>query len=132
MNPLACDKARSNSDVINAWLASAREVGVEDGYRGKRVAPRFTWSAPVMVEVLGTRRPGEAAYAYASDISAGGMGLRCRQPVGVFQRLRVTLDETGENLCGQVRHCTRTATGYLIGIEFEPATDEPAALRKSA
>lgn len=132
MHAQAYNRSRTDVDILTEWLASARRTGVEDSYRGKRAHPRVTWPAPITVEVLNTTGAAAPAYAYACNISEGGMGLRCRQPVEVFTRVRVTLDETGESLCGQVRHCTTTATGFVIGIQFELDTDDTAKLRKSA
>jgi hypothetical protein len=123
---------RADQDVLADWLASARETGVEDHYLGKRSYPRVTWCEPITVEALDGREATDSFFAYANDISAGGMGIRCRERVEVFSHIRVTLDETRESLCGQVRHCTPTPTGFLIGIEFELGADEPAAMRKSA
>lgn len=118
MQARVCVSGRTDSHVLATWLARAREAGgVEDTYLGKRLHPRTTWCAPVTVREL--KPDGGVQYAYVCDISYGGLGLRCRGPVEVFSRISVTLDETGEVLCGQVRHCTETVCGYVVGISFE-------------
>ena len=132
MHAQAYNQLRTDVDILAEWLDSARRSGVEDPYRGKRARPWVTWPAPITVEVLNAAGAAAPAYAYTYNISEGGMGLRYRQPVEVFTRIRVTLDETGESLYGQVRHCTPTPTGFVIGIQFELDANDTTALRKSA
>ncbi len=132
MQALPQNQIRTDQDILADWLARAGEDGVEDLYRGKRAHPRVTWQAPVSIEFPDSSESAGAAFAYASDVSQGGMSVRCRQEAEVFSRMCVTLDETGESLYGKVRHCTRTTTGFVIGIEFQLGSAEQVALRKSA
>lgn len=121
------------SDTIDRWLDDARETGTADAYAGKRRWVRYQWEAPVTVSVIGGKRGQPPQYAYTRDISRGGIGFKCRQKVAPMSMIRVMRDDTGETLCGRVRHCTSTVNGYLIGLEFEAdpqASTEP--LRRSA
>ena len=132
MHTTACNVARTDLEILETWLTAAREEGLADTYAGKRAHPRMIWVVPATLEILDPDRPAAPAYIYTSDISRGGMGLRCRQPVELFAQVRITLDETGESLCGQVRHCTPIPTGFIVGIEFELQDGETLMLRKSA
>ena len=109
------------------WLSEARRTGVADSYTGKRREPRCSWDVQVTIDVLGDREPGESYYANSRDISARGMGLRCRRPVPTHALVRITIDETGESAVARVAQCTRGICDYHIGVEFIRETGSASA-----
>lgn len=60
------------------------------------------------------------------NLSANGLGMRCRQPVPVNTRIAVAIHQPELSCYGDavIRHCTRSQVGYLIGMEFVFATEE--------
>ncbi|HUU81988.1 MAG TPA: PilZ domain-containing protein [Phycisphaerae bacterium] len=119
-------------NTVDCWLEEARETGRADAYAGKRRWVRYTWQVPVTVKVLHAADTHPPQYAYTRDISRGGLGLKCRQPIEHLSLVRIMRDDTGETITGRVRYCTKTITGFVIGIEFEAEPVSPDALRLSA
>lgn len=112
------------------WLAEAQLTGDSDNYAGKRRQPRTTWDVQVTIEILEDGEPTETYYANARDISAGGMGMRCRKAVPDHAQVRITVDETGESVPARATQCTQGICDYHIGVEFVPeaqASSTPAA-----
>ena len=126
---------RTDTQTVQYWLLSAQATGQRDTYPGKRRRPRFTWHVPITLEVLDASVLGRSVRAHCAmsrDISDGGMGLRCRQPVPVMALVCITLDETQETVYGRVRHCTGSLGGFLVGVEFVFGGASAAARRRSA
>ncbi|MFQ5490043.1 MAG: PilZ domain-containing protein [Phycisphaerae bacterium] len=118
--------------TLKSWLAGARESGEEDRYAGKRSTPRIVWNESVIVEVVGKRTDGPRIYGFTRDVSAGGIGLRCRERLEPGKPVRITLEATGETLCGRIRYCSEVLGAFLVGVEFELRTDQQATLRRTA
>jgi c-di-GMP-binding flagellar brake protein YcgR len=113
------------------WLASAKRTGQGDTYAGKRRHARYTWVNPVTIEVMEGQHAGRAYYATTRDISAGGIGTRCRHRLDVMTLVCV-IDEDGEAVFGRVRHCGEVLGAFLIGVEFADIPIPACLTRKSA
>lgn len=118
--------------TLKRWLAAAHENGSEDSYSGKRTTPRIGWKESVTLEVMAKAKNGLKIYGFVRDISAGGMGLRFRQRVAPGSYVRITLDSSGETLCGRVRHCCDVLGAFVVGVEFEMRAQPQATLRLTA
>ena len=118
--------------TVEQWLAEARLEGREDTYAGKRRYPRVTWHVPVILDGLDGERAGECYYATTKDLSAGGMGFRCRQPVPVRSLVRVMSEIDGQSVYAKVMHCTETVGACFIGVEFQPQEQIDRATRECA
>ncbi len=60
---------------------------------------------------------GAATWGMSVDISAGGIGLECNDPLDV-NYLRVTIQEDAVSYIAVVRHRRETGTGWFFGVEF--------------
>jgi hypothetical protein len=104
-----------------AELLSARQVAATAIHApGQRRSER--WPFPGTVEVwLPDECYGERhVLATLHNLSAGGLAMRSRRPIPTDTRLSFALHQPELSVYGTglVRHCTRAAIGYLIGIEF--------------
>jgi hypothetical protein len=94
---------------------------------GKRTEER--WPFPGTVEVwLPDECYGERhILATLHNLSAHGLAMRTRRPIQSTTRVSLALHQPELSCYGHgiVRHCTRAAVGYLVGIEFhfEAETD---------
>lgn len=94
---------------------------------GKRTEER--WPFPGTVEVwLPDECYGERhILATLHNLSAHGLAMRTRRPIPSATRVSLALHQPELSCYGHgiVRHCTRAAVGYLVGIEFhfEAETD---------
>lgn len=130
---LATDNLQAIDEATrNRWVTAARVDGVEDNYAGKRAHPRTSWKSAVRVEALGRGAAPRPVYGYTRDISAGGVGLKCHERIKPCTKVQITLEDTGECLCGVVRHCSEGVGSFLIGVEFEFRYPEPTRMLKSA
>jgi len=119
--------------VVRQWLAEAHVLGEESEYAGKRRHPRVAWQMPITVDILDGASAGESYYATSKDISEGGMGFRCRRAVPVWSCVRVTCDDDGQYVHGQVMHCTETVGGFIVGMQFQWERDNSnRSIRRSA
>jgi PilZ domain len=88
------------------------------------------WPFPGTVEVwLPDDCYGERhLLATLHNLSAGGLAMRTRRPIPTDTRLSLAIHQPELSCYGHahVRHCTRAAVGYLIGVEFlfNAETDE--------
>ena len=110
-------QSQKSNPTSQKWLAEAKRTGEKDNYAGKRRQPRCTWDVQVTVEILENGEPTETLYANTRDISAGGMGMRCRKVVPAHSEVRITIDETGESMPARVTQCTRSICDYQSGVE---------------
>lgn len=73
-----------------------------------------------LVEVMwtDTRKGARKAIANLCDLSPGGVGLLLdhRLPQGA----RVEFTHSGQMVSGNVRHCTHSEIGWIVGIRFGP------------
>ena len=112
---------------VDSWLQQARQTGRTNAYAGKRRTPRTTWDAALEVHVPGSAGRTVTHYASARDISEGGMGLQCRQAIPDCTLVRVCPAGELKGVSAMVMHCTRTVSGYIIGLEFH--FDDPEQAR---
>jgi hypothetical protein len=87
---------------------------------GQRRAPR--WPFPGAVEVwLPDHCYGERhMIATMHNLSLHGLAMRTRLPIPSDTLISLAIHEPALSCYGQavVRHCTRAAIGYLVGVEF--------------
>ena len=105
-------------DVVDLWMAEAKLYGQKDPYPGKRRHLRFQWRVPVAIEVASVDGLQLRASATTRDISQGGIGLECRQPIEPDSRIHIRLEGEIECVEGYVVHCTQSFGKYLIGVVF--------------
>jgi hypothetical protein len=93
---------------------------------GQRRSPR--WPFPGAVEVwLPDHCYGERhMLATMHNLSMSGLAMRTRLPIATDTLISLAIHEPALSCYGQgvVRHCTRAAVGYLVGIEFIFNEDE--------
>ncbi|RJP38594.1 MAG: PilZ domain-containing protein [Phycisphaerales bacterium] len=104
--------------IIRGWVADAELDGASDVYSGKRRWPRIKWQVPVMIETLTTGQRQTSLFVTSRDISEGGIGVWCNQPVEPGTMIRLFVDDGEEHVEGRVRQCTETVGGFIIGVEF--------------
>lgn len=80
------------------------------------------WPFPGTVEVwLPDECYGERhLLATLHNLSTGGLAMRTRRPIPTDTRLSLAIHQPELSCYGHaiVRHCTRAAIGYLVGVEF--------------
>ena len=106
-------------------MADAGRDGGVDSYNGKRRDKRTRWQAPVMVELNPDSPQRAILNANTRDISASGMGLRCRTALKANTEVRIYVGDGDEFISATVRHCTRSLPGFIIGVEFDVRQDDP-------
>jgi hypothetical protein len=106
----------SIAELLNSRQVAATPVHPPGQRRSQR------WPFPGTVEVwLPDECYGERhLLATLHNLSAGGLAMRSRWPIPTDTRLSFALHQPELSVYGTgwVRHCTRAAIGYLIGIEF--------------
>jgi hypothetical protein len=100
------------------WLRSAASGGTIDNYAGKRLFPRVTWRADLIVRICDGRLEGLHLQARARNISLGGVGVVTRAPIPAGAAVTVALAESLESVSGSVVHCTKIIQGFLVGISW--------------
>ncbi len=60
------------------------------------------------------------AIANLDDVAPGGVSLLLDRPIA--QGTRVEFIYSGQMVAGDVRHCTRTEIGWVVGLRFGPDT----------
>ena len=103
---------------VDAWLQQARQTGRTNAYAGKRRTPRTTWHAALEVYVSKSAGRSVTHYATARDISEGGIGLQCRQAIPDCTLVQICQAGELKGVWAMVMHCTRSLSGYIIGLEF--------------
>lgn len=109
------------AEAVRELLAAAHVESHPKHRREKRASER--WPFPGTVEVwLPDECYGERhLLATLHNLSAGGLAMRTRRPIPTETRIALALHQP-ELSCyghGVVRHCTRAAVGYLVGVEFD-------------
>jgi hypothetical protein len=93
---------------------------------GLRRAPR--WPFPGTVEVwLPDHCYGERhMLATMHNLSLHGLAMRTRLPISSDTQISLAIHEPALSCYGRavVRHCTRAAVGYLVGVEFIFSEDD--------
>lgn len=111
---------RITPDVVRELLEAHRTDAQSKQPAGKRIEDR--WPFPGTVEVwLPNDCYGERhLLATLHNLSAGGLAMRTRRPVQTDTRISLAVHLPQLTCYGHalVRHCTRAAVGYLIGVEF--------------
>lgn len=107
-------------DAVSALLASHAAGVPKPAPHEKRSVER--WPFPGTVEVwLPDECYGERhVLATLHNLSTHGLAMRTRRPIPTDTRLSIAIHQP-ELSCyghGLVRHCTRAAIGYLVGLEF--------------
>jgi hypothetical protein len=111
---------RLSPDAIQTLL-DAQDIHAESKCGDER-RRQERWPFPGTVEVwLPDTCYGERhVLATLHNLSIGGLAMRSRQPVSSGTRLSLAIHLPTLSCYGhaQVRHCTRTHVGYLVGVEF--------------
>ena len=114
----------SPAAIVQSWVDDAVSDGESDAYTGKRRWPRVKWQVPVMIETCAGGDKQECRYATSRDVSPGGIGVWCSQPVTDGTLVRLSVADGEEYVDARVQQCTETVGGYIVGLEFV-SSDEP-------
>ena len=114
----------SPAAIVQSWVDDAVSDGETDAYTGKRRWPRVKWQVPVTIEARTGGAKQECRYATSRDVSPGGIGVWCSQPVTDGTIVRLSVADGEEYVDARVQQCTETVGGYIVGLEFLPS-DKP-------
>ncbi len=107
-------------DAVRELLHSRSVAMQGTAVAGRRREER--WPFPGTVEIwLPDECYGERhILATLHNLSEGGLAMRTRRPVPTETRLALAIHQPEMSCYGHgiVRHCTRAAIGYLVGVEF--------------
>jgi hypothetical protein len=113
-------------EAIQELLDSRARADEPAPPRGRRRADR--WAVPGTVEVwLPDECYGERhILATLHNLSQHGLALRTGRPIPTDTRISLAIHEPDLSCYGHglVRHCTRAANSYLVGVEFIFYPDE--------
>lgn len=107
-------------DAIRELLAETNTHSHSKQPPGVRREERWPFAGTVEVwlpeEAYGERH----LLATLHNLSLGGLAMRSRRPIPTDTRLSLAIHQPELSCYGHavVRHCTRAAVGYLIGVEF--------------
>lgn len=116
-------------DSLNALLEAHRVPTHAGPGHNKRREER--WPFPGAVEIwLPDDCYGERhLLATLHNLSTHGLAMRTRRPIPSETRISIALHQPALSCYGHaiVRHCTRAAVGYLVGVEFlfEQSEEKP-------
>lgn len=107
-----------DSTLVEKWLDEARETGETDTFTRRHRDPRTAWRDPLEVHVF--KGPGcwLSVRATARDISAGGVGFQCRDPIPPWTPVLVCRAGKPVGAPAMVVDCTPGVSCYVIGAEF--------------
>jgi hypothetical protein len=100
------------------WVEEARQACQGDPWPGKRGEQRYRWSAPLEVLVPAASGAAQTVLATANDVSAVGIGFRCRQELPQFATVEIRVAGEAVGVAATVKQVTRTVNGFTIGAEF--------------
>ncbi|RMF83528.1 MAG: PilZ domain-containing protein [Planctomycetota bacterium] len=107
-------------DAIRELIDSVQVESHSKQPPGKRREERWPFPGTVEIwlpdEVYGERH----LLATLHNLSPGGLAMRTRRPIPTDTNLSLALHQPALSCYGHaiVRHCTRAAVGYLVGVEF--------------
>lgn len=84
----------------------------------KRRGDRFLCAGLVEVRWTDPSEGPSKTIANLDDVSSGGISLLLERPMA--QGTRVEFVQSGQMVSGDVRHCTRTEIGWIVGLRFGP------------
>lgn len=109
------------SEEAVANLLAGRNVRQPDT-KGKARRKVARWPFPGTVELWIPDEGGQERYVLATslDLSLGGVGIRCDEPLSPGLELALAVHEPEISFHGRcvVRHCTDMEGEYLIGLQF--------------
>lgn len=108
-------------EAIRTLLENRRAADAEPGDLRRRRLPR--WPFPGAVEMWVPTPEGREEHILGTlhDLSEGGVGLRSDVMLEPGQTLAVAIHQPEASFHGKaiVRHATKRASGYYIGMEFQ-------------
>ena len=120
-----------DATLPQAWLEEAAENADPDTHTRQHRDPRTAWNAPLEIHVRSRGGLTETYCATSCDISKGGIGFRCRQPIPVFSEVRVCRAGRMIGVPAMTMSCTESLTGHIIGAEFRFEKQAPRQQRVS-
>jgi len=84
----------------------------------RRRAARFPCPGAARIHFEDAQGVKRTAYGALEEVSESGLSLRCQQevPVDVRAEVTVAVESPSISLHGEVRHCTPTDGGFLVGV----------------
>ncbi len=107
-------------DVVAELLGTATVAAHAKQPMGARRAERWPFAGTVEVWLPDDAYGERHLLATLHNLSQHGLAMRTRRPIPSETRLSIALHQPEKSCYGHavVRHCTRAAVGYLIGLEF--------------
>lgn len=102
-------------------LVDARGIQIESkGQNGARREERWPFPGAVEVWLPETCYGERHVLATLHNLSPHGLAMRTERPIEKDTAIELAIHEPELSCYGRaiVRHCTRVASGYLIGVEF--------------
>jgi hypothetical protein len=117
---------RMTPAVIRSLIDSRRPAVQQKQAPGNRREERWPFAGTVEVWLPDDCYGERHLLATLHNLSAHGLAMRSRRPIPTGTRLSLALHQPECTCYGEavVRHCTRAAVGYLIGVEFD-FTEKP-------
>ena len=112
---------RITPESVRAMLDDRAPCAETRSARGNRQSERWPFAGTVEVwlpdECYGERH----VLATLHNLSYHGLAMRSRRPIPTNSRISLAVHQPERSCYGEaiVRHCTRAAAGYLIGVEFQ-------------
>ena len=100
-------------EIVQQWLRGAMLDGEVDAYYSKREHARYSWQ-----QRLEMMAGGKLLYVQARDISAGGVGLVCRQELRLGELVEIRRDAEEPWVPARVAHATATVGAFRTGFEL--------------
>ena len=92
----------------------------------QRAQPR--WPFPGTVQFWCPDEQGQDQHNLATcvNLSTGGLGMRCDDPLEVGLRVAMAVHQPEASLHGHgiIRHCTALEEGYFVGVQFDFAKEK--------
>ncbi|MCK4660152.1 MAG: PilZ domain-containing protein [Phycisphaerae bacterium] len=106
------------ADSVAALVAAHRSC--EETETGKRRMPRWPFPGTTQLWLTDAAGVEKLVFATCCNISADGLGLRTDDslPVGTTVPIAIHLPQATYHGKAAVRHCTASANGYFVGMEF--------------
>ena len=116
---LATYNRKTNAeDLVALWLEDAKQWGQKDAYLGKRRHRRYGWQGAMEIDVESIDGKYWSLGGYTRNISLGGIGLECRQPLEPHSRVHIRMFGQTRGVDGYVVHCGESLGRYIVGVMF--------------
>jgi hypothetical protein len=115
-----------SADAIRELIQAHRVKSVPKQVPGQRREERWPFPGTVEVWLPDTCYGERHVLATLHNLSPHGLAMRSRRPIDKDLKISLAIHQPELSCYGHavVRHCTRAAVGYLVGVEFTFAGEE--------